>query len=67
VACVSKVGAVLLGARLAGMKIDRSLGDWLRPERPRRYRHHSGRVGLANRVIDERIFVAIVVMALISR
>jgi Kef-type K+ transport system membrane component KefB len=67
VACVSKVGAVLLGARMAGMKIDRqvwAIGFGLNA------RGATGiilaGVGLANRVIDERIFVAIVVMALIT-
>lgn len=67
VACVSKVGAVLMGARLAGMKIDRqawAIGFGLNA------RGATGiilaGVGLANRVIDERIFVAIVVMALVT-
>ena len=67
VACVSKVGAVLLGARIAGMKIDHqvwAIGFGLNA------RGATGiilaGVGLANHVIDERIFVAIVVMALIT-
>jgi len=67
VACVSKVGAVLIGARMAGMKIDRqvwAIGFGLNA------RGATGiilaGVGLANRVIDERIFVAIVVMALVT-
>jgi len=67
VACVSKVGAVLLGARIAGMKINHqvwAIGFGLNA------RGATGiilaGVGLANRVIDERIFVAMVVMALIT-
>lgn len=64
-ACVSKIGAVLLGARLAGMPIDRStlaIGFGLNA------RGATGiilaGVGLEQGVIDERIFVAIVVMAI---
>ena len=67
VACVSKVGAVLLGARMAGMRLNRevwAIGLGLNA------RGATGiilaGVGLANRVIDERIFVAIVVMALVT-
>jgi len=67
VACVSKVGSVILGARLAGMKINRdvwAIGFGLNA------RGATGiilaGVGLANHVIDERIFVAMVVMALIT-
>jgi Kef-type K+ transport system membrane component KefB len=67
VACVSKVGAVLLGARLAGMPLNReawAIGFGLNA------RGATGiilaGVGLANRVIDERIFVAMVVMALVT-
>jgi Kef-type K+ transport system membrane component KefB len=66
-AFVSKVGAVLLGARLAGMRINReawAIGFGLNA------RGATGiilaGVGLANHVIDERIFVAIVVVALIT-
>lgn len=65
VACVSKIGAVVLGARMAGMKVNRevwAIGFGLNA------RGATGiilaGVGLANHVIDERIFVAIVVMAL---
>ncbi len=67
VACVSKVGAVLLGAKAAGMPLDRevwAIGAGLNA------RGATGiilaGVGLANGVIDERIFVAIVVMALVT-
>jgi Kef-type K+ transport system membrane component KefB len=67
VACVSKIGAVLLGARLAGMALNRevwAIGFGLNA------RGATGiilaGVGLANGVIDERIFVAIVIMALIT-
>jgi Kef-type K+ transport system membrane component KefB len=66
-ACVSKVGAVLLGARVAGMRLDRetwAIAFGLNA------RGATGvilaGVGLANHVIDERIFVAIVVMALLT-
>jgi Kef-type K+ transport system membrane component KefB len=67
VACVSKVGAVLLGARLAGMPLNReawAIGFGLNA------RGATGiilaGVGLANGMIDERIFVAVVVMALVT-
>lgn len=67
VACVSKVGAVLLGARLAGMPVDRrtlAIGFGLNA------RGATGiilaGVGLEQGVIDERIFVAVVVMAIIT-
>lgn len=67
VACVSKVGSVLLGARLAGMPLNReawAIGFGLNA------RGATGiilaSVGLANGVIDARIFVAIVVMALVT-
>jgi len=67
VACVSKIGAVALGARMAGMKVNRevwAIGFGLNA------RGATGiilaGVGLANQVIDERIFVAIVVMALVT-
>jgi Kef-type K+ transport system membrane component KefB len=66
-ACVSKVGAVLLGARAAGMPINReawAIGFGLNA------RGATGiilaGVGLANKVIDERMFVAIVVMAIVT-
>jgi Kef-type K+ transport system membrane component KefB len=66
-ACVSKIGAVLLGAKAAGMPVDReawAIGFGLNA------RGATGiilaGVGLTNRVIDERIFVAIVVMALVT-
>jgi len=67
VAFVSKIGSVLLGARMAGMPINKeawAIGFGLNA------RGATGiilaGVGLANKVIDERIFVAIVVMALIT-
>jgi Kef-type K+ transport system membrane component KefB len=67
VACVSKIGAVLLGARLAGMPIDRqtlAIGFGLNA------RGATGiilaGVGLDHGVIGERIFVAIVVMAILT-
>src|SRR5262245_56368791 len=67
VACVSKIGAVLLGAKAAGMPLDReawAIGFGLNA------RGATGiilaGVGLSNRVIDDRIFVAIVVMAIVT-
>ena len=67
VACVSKIGSVLLGARMAGMKIDHqawAIAYGLNA------RGATGiilaGVGLANHIIDDRIFVAFVVMALIT-
>lgn len=67
VAMVSKLGAVLLGARLAGMRLNRetwAIAFGLNA------RGATGiilaGVGLANRLIDERIFVAIVLMALVT-
>jgi Kef-type K+ transport system membrane component KefB len=67
VACISKVGAVLIGARAAGMRIDRevwAIGFGLNA------RGATGiilaGVGLANGVIDARIFVAIVTTALVT-
>ena len=67
VACVSKIGAVLIGAKAAGMPVDReawAVGFGLNA------RGATGiilaGVGLANRVIDERIFVAMVVTALVT-
>ena len=63
-ACLSKVGAVLLGAKAAGMPLDRevwAIGFGLNA------RGATGiilaGVGLTNGVIDARIFVAMVVMA----
>ena len=65
--CVTKIGAVLLGAKAAGMPLDReawAIGFGLNA------RGATGiilaGVGLSNNVIDERIFVAIVVMALVT-
>ena len=67
VACVTKVGAVLLGAWTAGMPLDReawAIGFGLNA------RGATGiilaGVGLAANVIDERLFVAIVIMALLT-
>lgn len=67
VACVSKVGSVLLGAKAAGMPLDReawAIGFGLNA------RGATGiilaGVGLTNGVIDGRIFVAVVVMALVT-
>ena len=67
VACVSKVGAVLVAAKVAGMPLDReawAIGFGLNA------RGATGiilaGVGLANGVIDARIFVAMVVMALVT-
>src|SRR6185436_17599753 len=67
VACLSKIGAVLLGARLAGMPLNReawAIAFGLNA------RGATGiilaGVGLANHVIDERIFVAMVVTALVT-
>jgi Kef-type K+ transport system membrane component KefB len=67
VACISKVGAVLAGAKAAGMPLDReawAIGFGLNA------RGATGiilaGVGLASGVIDARIFVAIVVMALVT-
>jgi Kef-type K+ transport system membrane component KefB len=67
VAYISKIGSVLLGARIAGMKIDRDV--WA-ISFGLNARGATGiilaGVGLANGVIDERIFVAIVVMCLVT-
>jgi Kef-type K+ transport system membrane component KefB len=67
VACISKIGAVLIGARAAGMRVDRetwAIAFGLNA------RGATGiilaGVGLSNKVIDERIFVAIVVMAIVT-
>jgi Kef-type K+ transport system membrane component KefB len=66
-ATLSKVGAVLLGARVAGMPLNRetwAIGFGLNA------RGATGiilaNVGLANGLIDERIFVAMVTMAIIT-
>jgi Kef-type K+ transport system membrane component KefB len=66
-ACVTKIGAVLLGAKAAPMPLDReawAIGFGLNA------RGATGiilaDVGLANNVIDERIFVALVVTALLT-
>ena len=66
-ACVSKIGAVLAGAWAAGMPLDReawAIGFGLNA------RGATGiilaGVGLANGVIDARIFVAMVVTALVT-
>ena len=66
-ACVTKVGAVLLGARAAGMPLDRevwAIAFGLNA------RGATGiilaGVGLANGVIDARIFVAMVFMAAVT-
>jgi Kef-type K+ transport system membrane component KefB len=66
-ACASKIAAVLLGAKAAGMPLDReawAVAFGLNA------RGATGiilaGVGLANQVIDERIFVAIVLMAMIT-
>jgi len=67
VAYISKIGFVLLGARIAGMKIDRDV--WA-ISFGLNARGATGiilaGVGLANGVIDDRIFVAIVVMCLVT-
>jgi Kef-type K+ transport system membrane component KefB len=67
VACVSKIGAVLLGARLAGMPLDRrtlAIAFGLNA------RGATGiilaGVGFQYGVIDERIFVAMIVMAIVT-
>src|SRR5688572_13792205 len=67
VACVSKLGAVLIGAKAAGMPLDReawAVAFGLNA------RGATGiilaGVGLANGVIDARMFVAIVVTALVT-
>jgi Kef-type K+ transport system membrane component KefB len=66
-ATASKIGAVLLGARIAGMPMNRetlAIGFGMNA------RGATGiilaNVGLANGLIDERIFVAIVVMAIVT-
>jgi Kef-type K+ transport system membrane component KefB len=64
-ACVSKVGSVLIGVKAAGLPLDReawAIGFGLNA------RGATGvilaGIGLANGVIDERLFVAIVAMAM---
>jgi Kef-type K+ transport system membrane component KefB len=64
-ACVTKIGAVLLGARAAGMPLDReawAVAFGLNA------RGATGiilaGVGLSNGLIDERMFVAMMVMAI---
>lgn len=64
-ACASKIGSVLLGARMAGMRLSRetwAVGFGLNA------RGATGiilaGVGLSNHLIDERIFVAMVTMAI---
>jgi Kef-type K+ transport system membrane component KefB len=66
-ACVAKIGAALPGARLAGMPVNRqawAIGFGLNA------RGATGiilaSIGLNEGIIDERIYVAIVVMALIT-
>jgi Kef-type K+ transport system membrane component KefB len=66
-ASVSKIGAVILGAKAAGMPLDRevwAIGFGLNA------RGATGiilaGVGLANGVIDARIFVALIVTALVT-
>jgi Kef-type K+ transport system membrane component KefB len=66
-AFISKIGAVLLGAKAAGMRIDReawAIGFGLNA------RGATGiilaSVGLANHIIDDQIYVAIVIMAIIT-
>jgi Kef-type K+ transport system membrane component KefB len=66
-ALLIKVGAVLLGAKAAGMALDReawAIGFGLNA------RGATGiilaGVGLSNGVIDERVFVAITVMAMVT-
>ena len=67
VACVSKIGAVLAGAKAAGMSIDREV--WA-ISFGLNARGATGiilaGVGLANGVIDARLFVAIVFMAVVT-
>ncbi len=67
VACVSKIGAVLLGAKAAGMRVDReawAIGFGLNA------RGATGIIlagaGLVNRVIDERIFVGLALTAIVT-
>jgi Kef-type K+ transport system membrane component KefB len=67
VASVGKIGSVLLGAMVAGMGINKTtwaIGFGLNA------RGATGiiiaGVGLANNLIDERLFVAMVLMALIT-
>jgi Kef-type K+ transport system membrane component KefB len=66
-ACVSKIGAVLLGARLAGMRVDRE--TWAIAF-ALNARGATGiilaGVGREHGVIDDRLFVAMVVMAILT-
>lgn len=66
-ALVSKLGSVLLGARVAGMRVDRNV--WAIAF-GLNARGATGiilaGIGLAHRVIDERIFVALVLMCLVT-
>jgi len=66
-ACLSKLAGVLLGARISGMPLDRE--TWA-VAFALNARGATGiilaGVGLANGLIDARIFVAIVVMALLT-
>jgi Kef-type K+ transport system membrane component KefB len=66
-AFVSKIGAVLLGAKLAGMRIDR---ETLAISFGLNARGATGiilaSIGLANHIIDNEIYVAIVLMAIIT-
>lgn len=66
-AFISKIGAVLLGARIAGMRINReawAIAFGLNA------RGATGiilaSVGLANHVIDDQIYVAVVIMAIVT-
>jgi Kef-type K+ transport system membrane component KefB len=65
VACISKIGSVLLGARLAGVRIDREA--WAMAF-ALNARGATGiilaGVGREHGVIDDRLFVAMVVMAI---
>jgi Kef-type K+ transport system membrane component KefB len=67
VACVGKIGSVLLGAKVAGMRIDKTTWAIVFGLNAR---GATGiilaGVGLANNLIDERLFVAMVVMALLT-
>jgi Kef-type K+ transport system membrane component KefB len=66
-AFLSKIGAVLLGAKLAGMRIDR---ETLAISFGLNARGATGiilaSIGLANHIIDNEIYVAIVLMAIIT-
>jgi Kef-type K+ transport system membrane component KefB len=66
-AVVTKIGAVLLGVRLAGMRIDRTAWAiaWGLNARGATGLVLAG-VGLSTGVIDERLFVAMVTMCLVT-